>query len=68
MRKLSLKMYVWDNVLVDYTSGMVCVLAASKTQALSVLKRTDEFVWKECKNQEPGVYKDPAAVYVWGGG
>ena len=66
--KLSYKMYVWDNVLADHTPGMVCVLAVSRRQALSLLKKANESAWKECSKLEPYVYNKPGAVYCYGGG
>lgn len=66
--KLSYKMYVWEGVLEDWTGGMVCVLAVSKTQALAVLKKTHQEAWDECRHLEPEVHSKPFAVCMRGGG
>jgi hypothetical protein len=67
-RKLSYKMYVWEGVLRDWTDGVVCVLAISKAQALSTLKKEHPEAFLECQHMEPKVHTKPAAVCVRGGG
>lgn len=72
-----LKMFVWEDILTDYTSGIVCVLAHSKEEAYEVMKRKSEdqeegWFWKwaleEVINMEPKVIEKPDAVGVSGGG
>jgi hypothetical protein len=77
-RRERLKMYVWHDVLHDYTAGMVCVLATSKEEALELIKKKGaqrpegqqrpQGAWEECRNKEPLVYHEPAVVWVMGGG
>jgi len=35
--KEQLKLYVWENVLTDHTSGMICILAYDLEQAKKLL-------------------------------
>ena len=35
----SLKLYVWEDVLKDWTSGLVCVLASSQEQARELINK-----------------------------
>ena len=45
--KKNLKLFVWEDVLSDYTSGMVCILAESLEQAFDLLYERDSFAWSE---------------------
>ena len=40
-----MKLFVWDNVLEDYTSGMVCILARNEKQAWKMLYEHDPLAW-----------------------
>jgi len=40
-----LKLYVWENVLKDYTAGIVCVAAESEKQAWERLYEEDSTAW-----------------------
>ena len=68
--KKQLKLYVWENVLSDYTPGMVCILAYDLENAKEVFKKKfpdegdvlDDFFGCEHK-----VIKKPDAFYVYGG-
>ena len=62
-----MKMFVWDGVLTDYTSGMIVVLANSLEEAREVAMKTDKYVGKET-TADPTVYETPSCVYVYGGG
>jgi hypothetical protein len=80
--KESLKMFVWNNVLTDYTSGMICVLAHNIEEARDVIAhdrewgiitRADGSVYVgplvcETEHTDPVVYDVPTVVHVWGGG
>lgn len=44
---MTLKLYVWEGVLVDYTSGMVCVLANSLEEAFQKVYEKDGLAWSE---------------------
>ena len=40
-----MKLYVWEEVLTDYTDGIVCVLARSEKQAWNKLYEKDNTAW-----------------------
>ena len=65
-----LKMYVWDNVLTDYTSGMICILAHDLGEAFLIARKDAEFSENALKEMEtePKVYENPKAVLCYGGG
>lgn len=51
---MKLKMYVWENVLPDYTYGMVCAIAESEEQAWELLKAKDPWAYGSiCKGRYP---------------
>jgi hypothetical protein len=67
----NLKLYVWEDVLCDYSCGMACVLAESEEAALKLLAETWPDMWKyhheEFEGVDPDVYEVPVAVYSRGG-
>lgn len=64
-----LKMYVWEDVLTDYTSGLVCILASSLEEALEQAREEfPSYVVEGFAGHEYQVYEKPKAVYVYGGG
>jgi len=64
-----LKLYVWEDVLCDYTCGMICVLALSLEQAFSLIKeKYDEYYLDDLASVEPKVIEEPEAFAVYGGG
>jgi hypothetical protein len=42
---VELKLYVWENVLTDYTEGIVCVLAHNEEEAWALLQKEDDTAW-----------------------
>ncbi len=63
-----LKLYVWEGVLTDYSSGMIVALAYN-------LKHARELVRKSCgawvakdTHDRPMVHRTPTAYFVAGGG
>ena len=42
-----LKLYVWEDVLADWTSGMVCILAKNEKQAYELLYEEDSVAWSQ---------------------
>lgn len=70
--KKKLKLFVWEGVFVDYTSGIAVALASSKEEAIETFKSLDlsESSIEELENTEPKVHKvtTPYATYVYGGG
>lgn len=67
----NLKLYVWEDVLRDYTSWLVCILAKDLEQAREIFLKKypdetyalEDFFWKPYK-----VVSEPEAFYVywWG--
>lgn len=67
-RKPKLKLYVWENVLTDYTDGMMCALATSPEQARKLLLKRCSYIPENQLAEEPKVVSKPEAFLVWGGG
>lgn len=66
----SLKLYVWHNVLTDYTSGVMFALAHSADEARKLVRkgyRPDSPVYEDSE-ATPTMYKSPHGFCVWGGG
>jgi hypothetical protein len=67
-----LKLYVWEEVLCDYTCGIAFALAETKEEALELIDKSRE--WgkpsDELKNIEPKVYAttEKIAYAISGGG
>lgn len=53
-----MKLFVWENVLTDYTDGLVCVLAHNETEAWERMKATDKTAWLVLRGQ-PEDREDP---------
>lgn len=64
-----LKMFVWHDVLTDYTSGMVCILAHNFEEAIAIAKQDfPTFIVEDFVGKEYQVYDTPHGEYVYGGG
>jgi len=67
------KVFVWDDVLCDYTPGLVVCIAKTKEEAISLFwhgKISNEPVpdYCELKNTEPEVYPlEPQCHFTYGG-
>ncbi len=68
VRRKIKRMYVWEDVLTDYTSGLVCVLAYDEPQARQLLALKDTAAARSIEGIEPKVITRPEAFCVWGGG
>jgi hypothetical protein len=69
MSKNTLKLYVWEDVLRDYSAGMVCILAHDLEEALEVARQKFESHIIEGFAGHPyQVITEPDAFYVYGGG
>ena len=42
---MKMKLFVWEDVLTDYTDGIVCIYAGSEDKAWDVLKKEDRTAW-----------------------
>jgi hypothetical protein len=67
MKEKQLKLYVWHNVLCDYTCGVMFAMAYSVEQARELIVESGINVIDGELNQEPTVYDAPAGFAVWGG-
>lgn len=69
MRK-KLALYVWENVLTDYTDGIMFALAhdAEEARRLIVAKEGALSPVLEGLGAEPTVITEPEGFAVWGGG
>lgn len=77
--KKNLKLYVWEDVLSDYTDGIMFALAESKEEAMAIIiskaeneiypKKRDDLLRmiKEDLENEPKVYADKVGFFVFGG-
>ena len=76
-----MKLFVWEDVLTDYTSGIMFALADSADEARELISPgwADRVrLWKETDARlgtmdfdlrtEPDVYETPAGFSCWGGG
>jgi len=64
-----MKLYVWENVLTDYTSGIMFALANSVEEARGlILAKGDYPQVFEDLDPEPKVYDTPVGYQIWGGG
>lgn len=65
-----LKLYVWEDVLTDYTCGAMFCLAASEEEARELLLEQDNHIPSADIEKQPSIY-DPktekVAFVVWGG-
>ena len=66
MRK-RLKLYVWHDVLRDYTDGIAFALAESVEEAREMVKEDVGCAEGEF-DVEPTVYESKMVCHIWGGG
>ena len=69
--KRGLKLYVWENVLCDYTCGVMFSLARSEEEARELIQAAvgyDSDYVKQDLQQTPQVYDDLVGFAVYGGG
>ena len=68
-RMPELKLYVWEDVLHDWTSGMMCVLAHSLEEAfVKIDEKYEGDMIREAKGSPYKVITEPEAFVVYGGG
>ncbi len=67
-----LRLYVWNGVLTDWTSGVAYALAQSPEEAKELLIKSglDQFHWDNLllDGQPFSEYDSPVAGFVYGGG
>jgi len=64
-----LKLFVWEGVLADYTSGVMFALAKDVESARKMLLEKYPGSWSLERDilLEPKVYSEPFSFAVWGG-
>lgn len=65
-----LKLYVWENSLIDYTAGVMFALAEDLESAkrLIIAKEGELDSVMRDLSKEPRVITEPEGFAVWGGG
>ena len=68
-----IRMYIWRDVLVDYTSGIAVAMAHSVDEARAmILKQAEpwevDMLGEDIAKEPDEIYEDPTGVHVWGGG
>jgi len=68
-----MNVYIWEDVLVDYTAGMMVVVAHNKKEALAVLEKAHGTPCvEEARSVKPTVIrktrKTPVSFICYGGG
>ena len=63
-----LKLYVWENTLCVYTSGIMFALAYDEKEARRLIKETDPDIDDSDFREEAIVITNPRGFTVWGGG
>ena len=64
-----MKLFVWENCLVDYTAGIMVAIAHDPEEARKILaQELGGFVGDLAKPPDEYPLDSPVAFYVWGGG
>lgn len=66
--KAKLKLYVWEGVLEDYTSGVMFALAESTEHARKLLLEKCFYIPDRDLRIEPRCVTEAEGFAVWGGG
>ena len=64
----ALKLFVWEEVLTDYTDGVMFALAENVQEARAKIKEHTSYVPDNDLEKEPKVYESSVGFAVWGGG
>lgn len=62
-----LRLYVWEDVLADYTSGLMFALAESEDEARRLILIAEPAVPDTDLMENPRVYSHPVGFVVWSG-
>ena len=68
IKSKKLKLFVWENVLCDYTDGIMFALAPNVDTARKNLLKRYNYIPGGDLGQTPKIYTKPVAHAVWGGG
>lgn len=71
-----MKLFIWegDDVLMDYSSGMICALGNDLQEALSAIRESCDYCMDSFPNDKPSAVIEinadtkPQAWTCWGGG
>ena len=67
--KKKLKLFIWKDVLCDYSCGMVAIYAYDLEHALKVARKKFEgYIVENFAGKQYKVITKPDAFYVYGGG
>jgi len=72
----NLKLFVWEDVLADYTPGIAFAIAETKEEAIELIIQKHQLdstyfpsdFYKELREYEPDIYECKAGFYLYGGG
>lgn len=70
---MAMKLYVWEDVLCDYTCGLAFAIAPDLASAIKAAANGDSWVESQLRGEKPKVYKvdgrkTPIGRYIYGGG
>ena len=71
MTTKKLKLFVWENVLFDYTSGIMFALAYDVEEARKAIMASFDYESDTAKSDlfdEPEIVESVKGFHVWGGG
>ena len=70
-----LKLFIWENVLTDYTSGIAFALAENPEEARKIIfakfEKKEQYLSDTLKSDlsdEPEMIDTKDGFYIWGGG
>ena len=68
--KKKLKLFVWQDVLTDYTSGIAFAIAETEQEARGMLLKEESCLANDASfnGNKPEVYEDKMCQTLWGGG
>ena len=72
MADIPMKLYVWESVLQDWSSGFVAVYAPDEMAAWELLKTSDPTAYRviqgeDARHKTPRLVEEPEAFIIWGG-
>jgi hypothetical protein len=62
-----LKLFVWEDIFLDYSAGMACALAENSEEARKLIAEKMGWLHGDLA-QEPRVIESPEGFYSYGGG
>lgn len=68
-----MKLFVWTDVLCDYSAGMIVALAPDLEKALAMGREEMSYIAEQMGGKDPEVFDlagdvEPKFWHVWGGG